>query len=141
RNWAKTLGVAVPAAGLPPLPAAARIELVDLLLLPTVQLRDRSMLLSGWYTATRRSTITAWKLRHARDEGERGIRKVAERTKTDQDGEGSEWYLGDANPDPYTPALTHRLWVARHRRLVLPWCRQVLESNDEMALRRLRKKD
>ncbi len=77
-----------------------------------VGIRDRALLLTGFYGALRRSELVGIDLEHLQEEGG-GYRLVIPRSKTDQEGEGALVGLPRAGEESLCPVLALEAWL-RH---------------------------
>jgi integrase len=111
---------AAPAGGWDALPGLSDRELARLLtaecpVTPLATARDRALLLTGFWTAGRRSNLSALNWRDVTDHGEDGLAVEFRRSKTDQLGFGKTKWLPQAPPgsDKACPATALREWRAQ----------------------------
>lgn len=86
---------------------------------PASALRDSALLLVGFYTALRRSNLSALNWRDVTDHGEEdGLALLIRRSKTDQEGRGRISWVPQAGPDARIacPARALRAWRAELER-------------------------
>lgn len=93
-----------PLGGFEDLPGVADRDLAGVLAVGVqtgalMQARDRALLLTGFYTARRRSELSALNWRDLIDVGEDGIEVRVRRSKTDQEGRGFTNWLPQAPRD------------------------------------------
>ncbi|MCZ2826005.1 MULTISPECIES: tyrosine-type recombinase/integrase [unclassified Modestobacter] len=102
---------------LPTLPdrLLARLLAAECPMTPLVAARDRALLLAGFYTAARRSNLSALNWGDVTDYGEDGCTVIWRRSKTDQEGRGRVKWLPEAGPDSdkACPATALRAWKAQ----------------------------
>ena len=70
---------------------------------PLAEARDRALLLTGFYTARRRSELSALNWRDFIDHGTDGWEMKVRRSKTDQEGRGVTKWLPQADPSSDAP--------------------------------------
>ncbi|MGY1659647.1 hypothetical protein ACI78Q_00295 [Geodermatophilus sp. SYSU D00705] len=95
--------------------ALARLLAAECPVTPLVIARDRALLLVGFYTAGRRSNLSALNWRDLTDHGEDGLAAIFRRSKTDQEGRGKPKWVPQAAPgsDKACPATALRAWRAQ----------------------------
>lgn len=117
--------------GLPTLSDRGLASLIEIgtprLALPTA--RDRALLLAGFYTASRRSNLTALNWRDVTDFREDGWRVVHRRGKTDQEGKTHTVWVPVSGGDA-CPAAALREW---HSQLAAALGRQPLPDEPVFA--------
>ena len=108
---------AEPAGGWDALPGLGDRELARLMtaecpVTPLTAARDRALLLTGFWTAGRRSNLSALNWADVTDHGEDGLAVEFRRSKTDQLGFGKTKWLPQAPPgsDKACPATALRAW-------------------------------
>lgn len=77
--------------------------------LPLPSARDRALLLVGFYTASRRSNLSALRWRDLTDYGTDGWKVIHRRSKTDQEGRGHTVYVPESGGED-CPAQALRVW-------------------------------
>jgi integrase len=82
---------------------------------PLVMARDRALLLAGFWTAARRSNLSALNWRDVTDHGDDGLAAVWRRSKTDQEGRSKTKWIPQAAPgsEKACPATALRAWKAQ----------------------------
>lgn len=82
---------------------------------PLMTRRDRALMLTGFYTALRRSNLAALNWGDLEDHGEDGWSVRVRRSKTDQEGKGRTLWVPEAGEDATVscPATALRAWQAQ----------------------------